>query len=71
MRLVYNDTGVEVKVGDKAVLRDGSTAVVNLFPKPHKPASSGLVYITTETEAEIGYYVAVINAQWIEREDRE
>ena len=70
MRLVYTDTGKEVQKGDVAVLRDGKTAIVNSFPKPHKPASSGLVYITTETENERGYYVAVIGAEWIEREDR-
>lgn len=71
MRLVYKDSGKEVQKGDVAVLRNGTTAIVNSFPKPHKPASSGLVYITTDTESSVGYYVAVIGAEWIEREDRE
>jgi hypothetical protein len=70
MRLVYKETGKEVKRGDVVVLRDGTSAIVNSFPKPHKPASSGLVYITTEGEIDSSYYVAVIGAEWIEREDR-
>ena len=70
MRLVYTDTGKEVQVGDKVTLRSGEIAAVNSFPKPHKPASGGIVYITTDNESEMGYYTAVIGAEWIEREDR-
>ena len=70
MRLVYTDTGKEVQVGDKVKLRDGEIVVVNSFPKPSKPSSSGIVYINTVNEYEMGYYTAVIGAEWIEREDR-
>jgi hypothetical protein len=70
MLLIYEDTGKEVKKGDIVTLRDGTTATVNSFPKPHKPASSGLVYITTETETDTSYYVSVIGAEWIGCEDR-
>ena len=71
MKLVYKESGKEVQVGDVVILKDGTTALIDSFSKPHKPASSGLVYITTDTESQVSYYVGVIDAEWIEREDRE
>lgn len=72
MRLVYNDYGKEVKVGDEVTLRDGVKARVTHFAKPHKPASSGKVNVETiiEPTQTAEYYVGVIGAKWIEREDR-
>lgn len=79
MRLVYKDTGMEVKVGDVVPMHDDDerTGVrVKYFAKPHKPNSSGKVTISVlydDSEEEAGtreYYVGVIGAEWIEREDR-
>ena len=70
MKLVYKDGGKEVQVGDVVVLKDGTTALVDSFQKPHKPASSGSVYVKIQDNIQ-SYYVAVIGAEWIEREDRE
>lgn len=71
MRLVYKDTGKEVKVGDVCVLSCGTAYVVDYFRKPHKPASSGKVSMrhggSPWTEE---FYVGVIGAEWVEREDR-
>lgn len=71
MRLVYEATGKEVKVGDKATLKDGEQVTVTYFVKPHSPASSGKVTVRTEDGGNREYYVSIIGAKWIEREDRE
>lgn len=42
------------------------------IPKPHKPESSGRVYLKDKDgTTEYAYFVGVINAEWIEREDRQ
>ena len=75
MRLVYMKDGSEVKVGD-IVQHEGQPWRVAFFRPPHKPASSGKVSIapvTRDPDSMFGtceYYVGVIGAEWIEREDR-
>jgi hypothetical protein len=72
MRLVYEASGKEVQVGDTVHL-DGNAYTVWHFAKPHKPASSGKVFIrpiSNENGFSSEYYVGVIGAKWIEREDR-
>lgn len=72
MRLVYKETGKEVKVGDKVTLHDGVIAVVTYFREPTSPASSGKVNVLVQgAEYEDEFYVGVIGAKWIEREDRD
>lgn len=70
MRLVYDETGKEVKLGDKVTLKNGKQVTVTYFAKPHSPASSGKVTVRTEGGGNCEYYVSVIGAKWIEREDR-
>lgn len=74
MRLVYSDgprKGQEVKVGD-LVVKDNGTYVVKYFAKPHKPDSSGKVTVQDRSKRyECEYYVSVIGAEWIEREDQQ
>lgn len=73
MRLVYDYDGeTEVRVGDVVTLRDGERVRVTYFRPPHKPASSGKVSVEN-ADAATGsreYFVGVIGATWIEREDR-
>jgi len=72
MRLVYEASGKEVQVGDVVHLDSGAYTVWH-FDKPHKPASSGKVFIrpiSNENGFSHEYYVGVIGAVWIEREDR-
>lgn len=73
MRLVYDKTGIEVKTGDVVHLRDNAPHFVVAFNKPHKPASSGKVFVRQMSEEGYGmeYFVSVIGATWIEREDHE
>ena len=71
MRLLYDVDQVPVTIGDVVDLKDGESVEVTYFREPHKPASSGKVsvkYIDSEQTAE--FYVSVIGATWIEREDR-
>jgi hypothetical protein len=72
MRLVYDNTGEEVKTGDVIHIHTVPYFVVG-FNKPHKPASSGKVSVKEMTDKGFGaeYYVSVIGATWIEREDHE
>lgn len=72
MRLVYKDTQKEVKVGDICKLKDGTECMVNYYRKPQSPASSGKVTVQFGEDRfnTMEYYVGVIGAEWIEREDR-
>lgn len=71
MRLVYKATGEEVKVGDVVTMRDGEKCEVTYFREPHKPSSEGKVLVKFENRnCNMEYYVSVIGAEWIEREDR-
>jgi hypothetical protein len=72
MRLVYKKTQEPVKVGDVVPL-DERQARVDHFREPHKPSSSGKVTVTVMTGEEEyvrEFFVNVIGAEWIEREDR-
>jgi hypothetical protein len=71
MRLVYKKNGVEVQIGDRPrTERKGSEVEVISFKNPHKPGSGGSVLVR-EGGLQREYFVGVIGAHWIEREDRE
>ena len=70
MKLVYKATGNEVKVGDVVETSKGDKVTVKYFAEPHKPSSSGKVYVEHENGFGMEYFVSVIGAEWIEREDR-
>jgi len=66
MKLVYDNNGKEVKVGDKV-----NDMTVEYFRKPHKSSSEGHVSVSEQyVDGQREYYVSVIGATWIEREDR-
>lgn len=74
MRLVYEQLDVdgdpiEVSLGDRVVI-DGEQVEVVDFEKPHKPTASGKVRIMHDDGEYDTYYVGVIGAEWIEREDQ-
>jgi len=77
MKLVYIKTGNEVKVGDIVETGKGEEVVVEYFAEPHKPSSSGKVSVKPnrkQGEDEVifsrEFFVSIIDAEWIEREDR-
>lgn len=73
MRLVYTATQQPVAIGDRVTV-DGFELVVDYFAKPHKPDSSGKVSLRVPGNTDVcggpEYYVSIIGAEWIEREDR-
>jgi hypothetical protein len=72
MRLVYDASGEEVKIGDRVpVDTENKTATVTSMEPPHKPSSVGFVTLKEDgTDFSLEFYVPVIDATWIEREDR-
>jgi hypothetical protein len=73
MKLVYKGTGEPVAIGDDVIIdTQPRRYVVAHFVKPHKPGSSGLVTLFPKgnPRAAQEFYVSVIGAEWIEREDR-
>lgn len=73
MRLVYTATQKPVQIGDTVTLRDNQRFTVDHFAKPHKPDSEGKVALKPygwSTSSCSEYFVSVIGAEWIEREDR-
>lgn len=71
MRLIYTATGQPVAEGDRVAI-SGESAEVIYFRPPHKPSSEGHVVVAfgplvCESRE---FYVSVIGARWIEREDR-
>lgn len=70
MRLVYKSTGKTVKVGDHIRIRGSADeCTITYFAPPHKPSSEGKISIDCEGTIH-EYYVSVVGAHWIEREDR-
>lgn len=74
MRLVYKKDGKEVKIGDTIDIGrtpEEKEVEVMYFRPPHKPSSSGKVsvkFVASPRSQE--FYVSVIGAEWIEREDQ-
>ena len=70
MRLVYEGTLKPVAIGDIVELRDGPVKV-EYFREPHKPSSSGKVTVKAIDRTWIQeFFVSVIGAVWIDREDQ-
>lgn len=70
MKLVYKSTGHEVQLGDY-IIKDGIEVEVVFFAKPRTPASSGKVTVKhVDSSVTAEYFVGVIGAEWVEREDR-
>ena len=69
MKLVYKATQQPVKVGDKVQIGNEEFAVLDFLP-PHKPEAQGKVTVGHTEFIGTSFYVSVIGAEWIEREDR-
>jgi hypothetical protein len=79
MRLVYKQkySGqyVPVQIGDDVVLGERHCRVTGIEP-PHHSGSTGRVYVapdgvTPDANNTSSYFPSVIDAEWIEREDRD
>ena len=69
MKLVYSINNDPVQLGDLVTLSDGTEVKIHYFRKPHKPESSGKVTVQ-EHGTTREYFVSVIGAKWIDREDQ-
>lgn len=70
MRLIYEKTGEEVKAGDLVSSQDGELFRLDFYREPHKPSSTGRVYVTRlEAGCQLEFFPSVIGAKWIERTD--
>lgn len=73
MKLVYIHNQMPVSVGDEVQV-DGDPYEVVFFSKPHKPSSSGKITVAPVGTKDFGYdrefFVQIIGAEWIEREDQ-
>lgn len=67
-KLISNDTGAEIKVGDSATTFRGDACVVKGLRPPHKPSSSG--HVSVEVAGQRGYvpeyYPSVIGCHYVE-----
>lgn len=74
MRLVYSDGKTPVKVGNEVRI-SSEICIVTQIQKPRHSGSTGRVYTrpmdAPENYVDDSYFPSVIEAQWIEREDRE
>lgn len=67
MKLVYENTGVEVQAGDVAHTFRGEAVYVEGWEKPRHEGSTGRVYIKEmrDNGCTCGYYPSVIGAVWV------
>ena len=72
MKLVYDKDLSVVKVGDRGIAKDGKHYDIVRIVPPESARQTGRVYLKEVggEEFEMGYYPNVIDATWIEREDR-
>jgi hypothetical protein len=70
MRLIYTNTGAPAMLGDIVETFRGERAILLGIQQPHKPASTGRVYIQLDdSRASREFFPSVIGAEWIERGD--
>jgi hypothetical protein len=72
MQLVYEATNKPVQIGDDAETFRGEPVVVLGIVKPHKPSSTGRVYVKPADNSGCGqeFFPSVIGAKWIDRTDQ-
>ena len=71
MQLVYTATQKPVTIGDVVPDFRGDLVKVISFDKPHKSSSVGKIILKENNSEHQGeYYVSVIGAGWINRDDK-
>lgn len=73
MKLIYSNTKTEVQIGDVVRTHNHvALMTVKRITQPHKPGSTGRVYVRPIGEDRGGgeYFPSVIGAEWIERTDQ-
>ncbi len=74
MKLIHEKNGAVAKIGDVVFTARGEKGYIREMPKPHKPSSSGYVYVGHTIKEKLfdgqQSYVGVWGLKWIEREDQ-
>lgn len=66
MKLVYaSDKNRPVTIGDRVLTFRGEECIVQGFVEPHKPSSTGFVYVIDKENRVNQFYPSVIGAVWI------
>lgn len=72
MKLVYTATNREVKIGDIVTTFQGQNVQITGMEKPRHAGSTGRVYVKgLDGSWQCEYYPSVVDAEWIDREDRQ
>ena len=66
MQLVHERLGHEVQPGDQLTSFRGETYYLRSSEKPHKPSSTGRVYVTKEPDGDnvLSYFPGVFSLTW-------
>lgn len=64
-KLIDSKTGVELKTGDERMTFRNVPVTIESLQPPHKPGSTGKVYVRHSTgEVSVGYYPGIIGAEF-------
>lgn len=70
MKLVHNETGALISIGDDVTTFRGDTGILKDAFEPHKPDSTGRVYVQLDSKKDHilydNFFPSVINAKWVE-----
>jgi len=65
MKLINSNTLREIKIGDSVQTFRGERGILTGFTEPHKPSSTGKVYVNTGGDFDNQWYPSVIGGQFV------
>ena len=65
-QLFHNDSNMPVTPGDTVNSSKGQECTVSMYlgQPPHKPSSTGRIFVTLPDGSEMSYYPSVFNCEW-------
>jgi hypothetical protein len=69
-KLINEETGLEIQVGDKVTSSGGDEYILQSFKEPHKPSSTGRVYVKPANGEGMSreFFPSVIGAKIVEHQ---
>jgi hypothetical protein len=69
-KLINEETGLEIQVGDKVTSSGGDEYILQSFKEPHKPSSTGRVYVKPASGEGMSreFFPSVIGAKIVEHQ---
>ena len=65
MILINSTTRQPVQIGDQVETRDGTRGIVLSITEPHKPSSTGRMYVKGHT-MHYEFFPSVFNCEWVQ-----